>query len=112
MYAFNIFQMNSTSQEVVITQPLLLTDPHLAIPYLGILCFATLVGFIGNIVLIMTFLTNKSLQRVGNEFILNLAIADFFVVSIANPLCIIGKDKLYLDNGIINIYFDNVSYKS
>ena len=87
---------NWTTIEMSISKPLLETDPILAIPYLVVLTVATFIGFVGNIMLFVTFISDKCNRRVGNEFILNLAIADYCVISVANPLCIIGKYILLL----------------
>ena len=95
--------MNTTVSGMSFAQPLLETDPHLAIPYLVIVGVATSGGVIGNSMLIYMFLNDKRKHnKLGTEFLMNMAVADLMVVSIINPLCIIGKCFINID---LNIRF-------
>ncbi|XP_067671594.1 melatonin receptor type 1B-A-like [Haliotis asinina] len=73
--------------------PLLQDSPTLAIIYICIAATALLLGVIGNSVIILVSLLVKSVNRVGKEFIVNLAIADLCVSGFADPMCIVGVVK-------------------
>lgn len=72
------------------TEPLLDTNPTLAIVYIVIVGIALLVGTIGNVLIIIIFTVMRRINKSGKEFMVNLAIADLCVTAIADPLCILG----------------------
>lgn len=72
------------------TEPLLDTNPTLAIVYIVIVGIALLVGTIGNVSVIIIFTVMRRINKSGKEFMVNLAIADLCVTAIADPLCILG----------------------
>lgn len=72
------------------TEPLLDTNPTLAIVYIVIVGIALLVGTIGNVLIIIIFTVMRRMNKSGKEFMVNLAIADLCVTAIADPLCILG----------------------
>lgn len=72
------------------TEPLLDTNPTLAIVYIVIVGIALLVGTIGNVLIIIIFTVMRRINKPGKEFMVNLAIADLCVTAIADPLCILG----------------------
>lgn len=72
------------------TEPLLDTNPTLAIIYIVIVGIALLVGTCGNVLILMVFTVMRRITKSGKEFIINLAIADLCVTAIADPLCIVG----------------------
>lgn len=72
------------------TEPLLDTNPTLAIVYIVIVGIALLVGTIGNVLIIIIFTLMRRINKSGKEFMVNLAIADLCVTAIADPLCILG----------------------
>ena len=59
--------------------------------YLYLPAIFSLSGVLGNGVLLSAYITVKSLRSVGNEFFVNKILADICVVTVADPLCIIGK---------------------
>lgn len=71
-------------------EPLLDTNPTLAIVYIVIVGIALLVGTIGNVLIIIIFTVMRRINKSGKEFMVNLAIADLCVTAIADPLCILG----------------------
>eukprot|EP00105_Crassostrea_gigas_P034256 XP_019918404.1 PREDICTED: melatonin receptor type 1B [Crassostrea gigas] len=75
------------------TEPLLDTNPTLAIVYIVIVGIALLVGTIGNVLIIIIFTVMRRINKSGKEFMVNLAIADLCVTAIADPLCILGVVK-------------------
>lgn len=72
------------------TEPLLDTNPTLAVVYIVIVGIALLVGTIGNVLIIIIFTVMRRINKSGKEFMVNLAIADLCVTAIADPLCILG----------------------
>lgn len=72
------------------TEPLLDTNPTLAIVYIVIVGIALLIGTIGNVLIIIIFTVMRRINKSGKEFMVNLAIADLCVTAIADPLCILG----------------------
>lgn len=72
------------------TEPLMDTNPTLAIVYIVIVGIALLVGTIGNVLIIIIFTVMRRINKSGKEFMVNLAIADLCVTAIADPLCILG----------------------
>lgn len=73
------------------TEPLLDTNPTLAVVYIVIVGIALLVGTIGNVLIIIIFTVMRRINKSGKEFMVNLAIADLCVTAIADPLCILGE---------------------
>ena len=76
--------------------PLLETDTTMAIVYIVIVGIALLVGTMGNTLILLVSAVMRGINKSGKEFILNLAIADFCVSAIADPLCIVGRSTLPL----------------
>ncbi|KAL4226622.1 Melanopsin [Mactra antiquata] len=66
-------------------------SPYLAIPSALIVGIASLIGTVGNLILIVVLATNKSLHNIDTIFVVNLVISDSYVVCIAGPLSIVAK---------------------
>lgn len=81
---------NNDTAMMMRTEPLLDTNPTLAIVYIVIVGIALLVGTIGNVLIIIIFTVMRRINKSGKEFMVNLAIADLCVTAIADPLCILG----------------------
>lgn len=81
---------NDTAMTVLRTDPLLDTNPTLAIVYIVIVGIALLVGTCGNVLILRIFTVMGGINRSGKEFMMNLAIADLCVTAFADPLCIVG----------------------
>ncbi|XP_064621102.1 melatonin receptor type 1B-B-like [Lineus longissimus] len=77
----------------IITRDFLQNNLVTSIPYLVVIVLATLLGTIGNILVIGAVLSNKVLRTEGNCFILNLAIADISVSCFVDPMSIVGVIK-------------------
>ncbi|XP_062585386.1 melatonin receptor type 1C-like [Saccostrea cucullata] len=73
--------------------PLLETDTSLAIGYIVVMATALLVGTVGNTLILLVSTVLRGINKSGKEFIINLALADFCVTAVADPLCIIGVAK-------------------
>ncbi|XP_065921329.1 melatonin receptor type 1B-B-like isoform X2 [Magallana gigas] len=84
---------NDTAMTVLRTDPLLDTNPTLAIVYIVIVGIALLVGTCGNVLILRIFTVMGGINRSGKEFMMNLAIADLCVTAFADPLCIVGVVK-------------------
>lgn len=67
------------------------TWPGLAIFLLIVLCIASLLGTLGNVLILVSVATQKELQNVESVFIVNLAMCDLYVTVLADPLSIVGK---------------------
>ncbi|XP_048758268.1 melatonin receptor type 1B-like [Ostrea edulis] len=86
--------MDFVNQSIALRKyPLLQTDRWLAIVYIVTMATALLVGTCGNTLIILVSAVVKGVNKSGKEFIVNLALADFCVTAIADPLCIIGVAK-------------------
>ena len=70
------------------------TRTLLATPIVVIIAAATLVGTLGNALIITVICSNKLGKNVTTMFILNLAISDMFVTLIVDPMSLIGKYTL------------------
>ncbi|OWF44003.1 melatonin receptor type 1B-B-like [Mizuhopecten yessoensis] len=66
-------------------------SPGLAIPCIVVLAFASFVGTLGNVLVIVAVATQKSLQNKESTFIVNLAISDLYITTVADPMGIVAK---------------------
>ena len=71
--------------------PLVSVSLALALPYLLLMFITTLVAIVGNVLIMAAFCVSKRVSVVGNEFILNLAVADLLIAVFANPFRMLGK---------------------
>ena len=69
--------------------------PATAVPYLVIAFTACIIGTLGNIAVLFVLFAHKPLRNARNVFLVNLALADLLVTTVADPFGIIGK--LFLD---------------
>ena len=67
------------------------SKPWAAWPTIVVLSFASFVGTVGNILTLLAIASNKSVRNVESIFIVNLAISDLYVTTVADPMSIIGK---------------------
>ena len=70
---------------------LLQLRPNVAIPYVVTMSVNLAVGTVGNILILLTLILKEKPWGMGSEFVYNLAVADFCVTGIADPLCILGE---------------------
>lgn len=77
-------------------------SPAVAIPILMIIVFASFIGTFGNILILITIITTKNLQRLECIFMANLAFSDIYVTLLADPLSIVGK--YYLTMLVLFLY--------
>ncbi|XP_033744551.1 melatonin receptor type 1B-B-like [Pecten maximus] len=66
-------------------------SPGLAIPCIIVLTFASIVGTFGNVLVIVAVSTQKSLKNRESIFIVNLAISDLYITTVADPMGIVAK---------------------
>ena len=59
-------------------------------PYLTIASFAVVFGSLGNLFVLGSVIVHRKLRNQRSVFLVNLAIADLFVTTIADPYGIIG----------------------
>jgi hypothetical protein len=52
---------------------------------------ALVIGTFGNIMILLVAGYERGLNKVGKQFMVNLALADFCVSAVADPMCIVGK---------------------
>jgi len=73
--------------------------PLVAVPYVGVLAVAAVVGTFGNLVVITTVVVRYLRSRrqrtatsndAGRAFIANLALSDLIVTAVINPLAVTG----------------------
>jgi len=65
--------------------------PTYWIPCLVILAIASVAGTFGNVTILFLIFTKKKLRNVETIFIVNLAISDLYVTSLADPMSLLGK---------------------
>ena len=70
----------------------------LALCYCSLLGVALLIGTFGNVIIIFVTSTTGAMNKVGKQFIINLAVSDLCVAGIAEPMCIVGKWALRKKN--------------
>jgi len=75
---------------VMYMAPLLETDFLLALIYCCIVSVALVLGTFGNIIILIVSMTTRAMNRVGRDFVINLALADLCVAAVADPMCILG----------------------
>lgn len=73
-------------------KPLLEVDFVLAVIYCCIVGVALSVGTVGNIIILIVTTGTRTMNRVGRDFVINLALADLCVAAVADPMCILGKN--------------------
>ncbi|XP_052763779.1 melatonin receptor type 1B-B-like [Mya arenaria] len=73
--------------------PLLETDFLLALIYCIVVSVALFVGTFGNLIILVVSITTRAMNRVGRDFVINLALADLCVAAVADPMCILGVVK-------------------
>ena len=61
-----------------------------AIPYLMVATSICIFGVIGNILVLLSMATYPPLRRIANIFLVNLALSDLIVASIADPFSVVG----------------------
>ena len=81
------------SQGVVIygRHEFLKTRTLLATPLIVIIAAASVVGTVGNALVLTVICSNKLGRNVTTTFIMNLAMSDMFVTLIVNPMSLVGK---------------------
>ncbi|CAG2231637.1 unnamed protein product [Mytilus edulis] len=72
-----------------------LFDSHfnLAMIYISVIAVALFIGTFGNLMILLVAFWSRGLNKVGKEFMVNLALADLCVAAIADPMCIVGVIK-------------------
>jgi len=96
-----VIEMNSSQVAVNRHGPLYSRRPVVAVPYVGVLGVAVVVGTVGNLVVISTVTIKHLVSRrrhqsettgndAGRVFIANLALSDLIVTALINPLAIAG----------------------
>jgi len=60
------------------------------LPYLVLHSFGSILGVIGNILIVVAIMVTKELQNATNIIIANIALADFILSSIVDTLTIAG----------------------
>ena len=84
----------ATVLPIVPVTPLWNSDFILALCYCLLLGVALLIGTFGNVIIIFVTSTTGAMNKVGKQFIINLAVSDLCVAGIAEPMCIVGKWSL------------------
>ncbi|WAR07884.1 MTR1A-like protein [Mya arenaria] len=67
------------------------TRPGLAVPCIIVLGVASIVGTLGNLLILFVIATKRKLRNVESIFIVNLAISDLYVTVVADPMSLIAK---------------------
>ena len=84
----------ATVLPIVHVTPLWNSNFILALCYCLLLGVALLIGTFGNVIIIFVTSTTGAMNKVGKQFIINLAVSDLCVAGIAEPMCIVGKWSL------------------
>ena len=67
------------------------TLPWAAFPTIVLLTVASFIGTSGNVLTLLAIASNKKVRNVESMFIVNLAMSDLYVTTVADPVSIIGK---------------------
>jgi len=95
----DLTEVNSTEAAVGQVESLYSRKPVFAVPYVGVLGVAAVVGTFGNLVVIITMILKHfywrqrragTINDAGRAFIANLALSDIIVTAVINPLAIAG----------------------
>jgi hypothetical protein len=68
--------------------------PAVAMPYIVVVSLASVIGTLGNLLVIGTLSFSvrfRNRKNVGNIFIINLAASDLIVTALINPIAVSGK---------------------
>ncbi|XP_060584622.1 melatonin receptor type 1B-A-like [Ruditapes philippinarum] len=86
---------NETTMEKVeaYVRPLWEVDFVMALIYCCLVGVALSVGTVGNILILIVTAGTRTMNRVGRDFVINLALADLCVAAVADPMCILGVIK-------------------
>ena len=82
-----------------------------AVLYIAMTFLALSVGIVGNVIIVGCFYISKALNKVGNEFLLNMALSDLCVTGVAEPICILGKFRALMLIGLAQIWL-NFTYQT
>ena len=95
-----LIEANSSEEAAVGRGSLYSRRPVIAVPYVGVLSVAAVVGTLGNVVVISAVTVKHLRSRryqskttgndAGRVFIVNLALSDLIVTAVINPLAIAG----------------------
>jgi len=95
-----LMETNSSAAAVGHGGSLYSRNPAVAVPYVGVLGVAAVMGTLGNLVVVAKMTVNhlRSVRRhrrktggdIGRAFIANLALSDLVVTAVINPLAIAG----------------------
>lgn len=66
-------------------------NPRTAIPTIILTTIASLVGTFGNVMTLLAVKLYKKINNIEKIFIVNLALSDLYVTTIADPMSIVGK---------------------
>ncbi|XP_069142045.1 melatonin receptor type 1B-B-like [Argopecten irradians] len=79
------------SDQILERHQFLLDSPGLAIPCIIVLTSASVVGTFGNVLVIIAVATQKALQNKESIFVVNLAMSDLYITTVADPMGIVAK---------------------
>jgi len=95
-----LMEKNSSETAVGHGGSLYSRNPAVAVPYVGVLGVAAVMGTLGNLVVVTTVTIKHLVSRrnqseatgndAGRVFIVNLAMSDLIVTAVINPLAIAG----------------------
>ena len=85
------FHSNFENTGVFARHEFLQSKPWAAFPTIVILSLASFVGTMGNVLTLLAIALNKSVRNVESVFIVNLALSDLYVTTVADPMSITGK---------------------
>lgn len=72
------------------------TNPWLAFPVVLVLFAASIVGTLGNVLILLAVFICKEVRTVESTFIVNLACSDLYVTVVADPFSLVGKYFVYI----------------
>ena len=86
-------QLDPDNPDVFGKHEFLNSKPWTAWPTIVVLSVASFVGTSGNVLTLLAIAMNKSVRNIESMFIVNLAISDLYVTTVADPMSIIGKQR-------------------
>lgn len=84
--------MNSSKSELYLGRFEFISEyPGIAITCIVVLAIASLIGTIGNILILLVIVKTKELRQTQSIFIVNMALSDVYVTLVADTMSIVGK---------------------
>lgn len=89
---------NSSSMDMLTLQEMRVQNAVKWAPCLVVLAVASIAGTFGNLMILLIIHKRKTIQNVECTFIVNLALTDLYVTSLADPMSFIGMSIIFYEH--------------